>query len=216
MTLLVYHLLVTHCRQRLRIPVHHTGAAVNQTLVVKVHKHAYNRLIAYIVHRECRAIPVAAGAKLAQLIEDDASILLLPLPGILHIFVAAQVALVYAALGKHLHHLGLGRNTCVVRSRHPAGILAHHTCTAYQHVLNSIVQHMTPMQHTWHIRRRNHHRVRFAAVRFRMKQFLLQPKTVPFLFNGTRIVFRCNFHYIYYYIILFKQLLHNLIHQQKP
>ena len=216
MALLINHLLVAHCRQGLRVPVHHTCTAVDQPLVVEVNKNADDALVAHLVHRERRAVPVAAGAQLAKLLQNDATVFLLPLPGVFQKFVAAQAALVDALFGEHLHHLGLGRDAGVVRSRHPAGILAHHSRAAHQHILNRVVQHMAHMQHTRHVGRRNHHRIGLPMVGLGMKQFLLQPEFIPLFLYSTRIIFRSNFHL---YILLYfdyNKLSNNSIHHTNP
>ena len=90
------------------IPVHHTHAAVDLALVVEVAEDAQHSFGADVVHREAGALPVARGAQLAQLLEDHAAVLLLPLPGVAEKLLARERRLLDAFFAEHRHDLGLG------------------------------------------------------------------------------------------------------------
>ena len=173
MLFLVDHLLGREGCQRLRVPVDHAQAAVDVTLVVQVDKHLDDALRALLVHGERCTVPVAAGTQSAQLLEDDASVLVGPVPGVLQELVARQVVLLDALLGQFLHHLSLGSNRGVVGAGHPAGILALHACTANENILNGVVQHVAHVEHTRHVGRWDDDGVRLASVGFGSEQFMI-------------------------------------------
>ena len=87
------------------------------------------------------------------------------------------------------YHLVLGGNACVVRSRHPAGILAIHARLTDKYVIESIVEHMSHVENTGDIRRRDNDSVRFPVIRLRMEALVLQPIGIPFVLYFRRIVF---------------------------
>ena len=88
--LLVDHLVVAHCGQGLGIPVDHPHAAVDIAFLVKIYECIDNSLTQGRVHREPGAVPVAGGSELLELLEDDAAVLLLPLPGVFHELLTGQ------------------------------------------------------------------------------------------------------------------------------
>ncbi len=152
--------------QCLRIPVHHAQSAIDESLVIQVDEDLDDALRAFLVHSERRAVPVARGSQPSQLLQDDAAVLVSPVPGVLQKLLTRQVVLLDALLGQFLHHLGLRGNGGVVSTRHPQGVLALHAGAAHQDVLNRVVQHVTHVQHTGHVGRRNHDGVGFASVGF--------------------------------------------------
>ena len=90
-----------------------------------------------------------------------------PFPGVLQELVAGKVRLLDALCGKLVHHLGLGSNGSMVGSRHPAGILAFHAGTAHQNILYGIIKHVSHVQHTGDVWRRNDDGVRLTTIGFR-------------------------------------------------
>ena len=66
-----------------RIPVHHAQAAIDETLVIEVDEDLDDALRALHVHGEGGTVPVAAGTQTAQLLENDAAVLVSPFPGVL-------------------------------------------------------------------------------------------------------------------------------------
>ena len=164
--LLVDNLLVADGCEGLGIPVHHTHAAIDKSLVVEVDENTDDALIADIVHGEGGAVPVARGTQLTQLLKNDAAILFLPLPCVLQELVAGQTALVDAAFLEHGDHFGLGRDAGMVGAWYPAGIQAQHTGAAYQHILNGVVEHVTHVQHTRHVGRGYHNSISLTIIGF--------------------------------------------------
>ena len=80
-------------RLGLGVPVHHTQAAIDESFVVEVAENFQHTLAAFLVHGESGAVPVAAGSKLAELLEDDTTVFLCPSPGMLQELFASQVTL---------------------------------------------------------------------------------------------------------------------------
>ena len=88
-----------------------------------------------------------------------------PSPGMLQELLAGEVALLDALLGEALDDLGLGGDAGVVGSRHPAGVLSLHSGAAYKDILNGFVEHVSHVEHTRHVGRRDDHRIRLSPVR---------------------------------------------------
>ena len=63
------------------------------------------------------------------------------------------------------YNLCLGSDRCVVGTWYPAGILALHTRTTHQYILQSVVKHVTHMQHTCYIWWRNNDCVWLTSIR---------------------------------------------------
>ena len=80
MLFLVDNLLVGERRLCLWIPVHHAHAAVDESLVVEVAEHFYHPFAACLIHGEGGAIPIARATQLAQLFQNDATMLVCPVP----------------------------------------------------------------------------------------------------------------------------------------
>ncbi len=181
--LLVYHLLVRKGRLGCGVPMHHAHAAVYFPLVVEVDENLYDTLGAGPVHGEACAVPVARGAQLAQLLEDDAAVFLLPLPCVAQELLAREARLV-DALGLELgHNLGLGGDGGMVGTGDPAGVLALLAGAAHQYVLQRVVEHVPHMEHTRHVGGRDDYRVGFAGVGLRMEKFVVDPILVPLRFD---------------------------------
>ena len=189
--LLVDHFLIGESREGLGVPVHHAQTAIDVALAVEVDKHLDDTGRALLIHCESGAVPIARGAQPAQLLQDDAAVLVGPLPGVLQKLVARQVMLFDALFGQLSHHLGFGCNRGVVGARHPAGILAFHASVAHQDVLNGIVEHVSHVEHTRHIGRGNDYCVRLATIRLRAEELVVQPILIPLRFDRLRVVLCC-------------------------
>ena len=106
--LLVYYLLVAECCLCLRVPVYHTQATIDETFVIEVAEYFYYAAAACLVHCECGAVPIARCTQFAQLFEDDASVLVGPLPSVFKELLACEVALLNTLLGKFFYYFCLG------------------------------------------------------------------------------------------------------------
>ena len=202
----IYYLFVAEGSLCLRIPVHHAQSAVDISLVVEIDKNLDDTLRTLLVHGECRAVPVARCTKTAQLLEDDAAMLVSPVPSVLEELVAREVVFLYSLFGKTFHHLSLGGYGSMVGARHPACVFPLHACSAHEDVLNSVVKHVSHVQHTCDIWRRNDDSVWFASVGLAAEELVVKPILIPFRLHRLWVIFALNFHlYIAYLIIRFKK-----------
>ena len=188
---LIDNFLVRKGSQCLRVPVHHAHTAVNESLVIQVAEHLDDALAADFIHRKAGAVPVTAGTQLAQLLQNDTSVLLGPCPGMLQELLTGQVSLLDSLCGQTVHHLGLSGNRSVVGTRHPAGILAFHAGAAHQNILNGIVQNVSHVQHTGYVWRWDYHGIWLAAIGLRAEQLVVKPILIPFFLYICRIVLTC-------------------------
>ena len=189
--LAIDHFLGREGGECLRIPVHHAESAIDESLVIEVNENLDDTLRTLLVHREGSAVPVTAGTQAAQLLQDDATVLISPVPSVLQELFTCQVTLFDALFGELLHHLCLSRNRGMVSTRYPAGILTFHACTAHQDILNRIVQHVSHVEHTSHVWWWDHDCIRLTGVGFAGEQFVVQPILIPFRFDLFWVIFTC-------------------------
>ena len=147
-----------------RIPVHHAQTTIDEAFVIEVDEDLDDALRALHVHGEGGAVPVAAGTQTAQLLEDDASVLVGPLPCVLQELLTGEVVLLDALFGELLHHLGLRSDGGVVGAGNPEGVLTLHTGTTDKDILNGVVQHVSHVEHSGNVGRRNHDGIGLASV----------------------------------------------------
>ena len=80
---LMDNLVVRHGGMPYRIPVHHSDTAIYPSLLVEIHESIYYGLVKFRLHSEAGSVPVARSAELAKLLEDNSTVFLFPLPGVL-------------------------------------------------------------------------------------------------------------------------------------
>ena len=160
-------LFVRKGSQRFRVPVHHTDSAIDQSFIEQINEYFDNAFATFLVHSKGCTIPVAGCTELAKLFEDDTSMFVRPVPGMFQKFVTGQVGFLDTLRGKFVYDFRFSGDGSMVSSRHPAGIFAFHTGTANQNILNGIIKHMSHVQHTGDIRRRDDDGVRFTTIGFR-------------------------------------------------
>ena len=177
-----------------RIPVDHADTAVYHALLIKVAEGGYHSLGQLRLHSEAGTVPVAGSAEFAELLKDDAPVLLFPLPRMLEEFLAADVLLADSPLLEPGHDLGLGGDAGVIRARHPAGVLAVHARLADKHIVDGVVEHMAHVEDSRHVRRRDDYCIWFTAVRLRMEALVLRPICVPLVLDRGRVIFCFKFH----------------------
>ena len=188
---LVDYLLVRECSLSFRVPVNHAHATIDETLLIKVAEYVDNGTGACLVHGECCAVPVAAGTEFAELLEDDAAVLVSPVPSVLEELIAGEVGLLDALLSEAVYNLSLGSDTSVVGTWYPACVLALHACTANENILDRIIEHVTHVKHTCYVWWRDHHCIRFTTVWLRAEKLVVEPVLIPFTFHCLWIVFTC-------------------------
>ena len=175
----------------LGVPVDHAQATVDESFLVEVNEHLQHALATLLVHGESRAVPVARGTQLAELLEDDASVLLCPIPGVLEELFAGQVTLLDALGSQLVDHLSFGGDAGMVGSRHPAGVLALHAGTTHQDVLDGIVEHVPHVEHTRDVGRRDDDGIGLTSIGFRTEQFVVHPILVPLGLHFSGVVLTC-------------------------
>ena len=182
----VDHLVVGDGGEGDGIPVDHPHSPVDHALLVEMAEGCDDRFREVGIHGEPRAVPVAGCTEFAELVEDYASVLLLPLPGMFEEFLTRQVFLGDAHGLEPRDDLAFGGDGGMVGTGHPAGVLAVHPGLAHQDVVEGVVQDMAHVEDSRHVRRRNHYGVRFPFIWFGMETLVVQPPSIPFVFY-----FRC-------------------------
>ena len=151
-------------RVHLRVPIDQPLVAVNQPLAIQLDEDPAHRGGQSRVHRKPLARPIRRAAEPAQLVDDRAAGLGLPLPDALDEFVAAERALVDLPLGKLVGHDDLGGDAGVIGAGLPQHVAPAQALIADQHILQGESQRMAHMQAAGHVRRRHHDRIgRFCA-----------------------------------------------------
>ena len=184
------HLFVGEARLRDRAPVHHALAAVDIAAFVERDESLQDRLRVAGVERVDRAVPVAGGAELTELSEDDAAVLVAPLGGDLDEFLAAEVvARLTFLLTEFLFDAGLRGDAGVVGAREPEGGFAFLTGAADHDVLQRVIEQVAHVQDASDVGRRDHHRERFAGVvDLALEATGGDPAVVPLLFDALGFV----------------------------
>ena len=188
---LVDNLLVRECSLSLRVPVNHAHATIDESLLVKVAEYVDDGTRAGLVHGECCAVPIAAGTEFAELFEDDATMLVSPVPSVLEELLAGKVGLLDALLSEAVYNLCLGSDTGMVGTWYPTCVLALHASTANENILDSIVEHVSHVEHTCYVWWRDNHCIRFTTIWLRAEKLVVEPVLIPFTFHCLWIVFTC-------------------------
>src|SRR5262245_53368779 len=85
----------------------------------------------------------------------------------------------------------LGCDPCVVRARHPQGVVALHALPADEYVLKRVVQRVTEVQRAGYVGRGNDDRIRRVRwIGFAMEIALFVPKRVPAFLRFGMLVLR--------------------------
>ena len=89
--LLINHLLVAEGGEGGGIPIDHADTTIDQPLAVQITEDSEDAPGTDVVHGEGRAVPVAGGTEASELLEDDATVLLFPLPSVAQKLLAGEV-----------------------------------------------------------------------------------------------------------------------------
>jgi len=157
------HFLIAQCSLIFRAPVAHAEATVDVAALVKLHKGIEHAPRIGLIKGKARPIPVTGGTQLAQLLENDAAVLLFPLPSPFDEFFPSEIATIQSFLAQLILNAGLCRDAGMISARKPEGFLALETSPAGEYILQRIVQDVPHVEDSGHIRRRNHDHVRFAV-----------------------------------------------------
>ena len=176
----VFDLGVGQGRGAVRAPVDDAAAAVDEPLVIEIHKHLAHRARTALIHREALAIPVAGGAELFQLLDDAPAVLVFPRPHALKKFFAPEVVagdtLVLAQIFLDLDLCG---DASVVRARQPERAVALHALRADENVLQRFVKGVPHVKLAGDVRRGDHDRERlFRLVDLCVEELFFLPKGI--------------------------------------
>ena len=136
-------------------PVDDALAAVDQTVVVPVAEDLAHGLRVVLVHGKALVIEVDGAAHALDLLDDDAAVLVGPIPASVDKLVAADLQAADALTLELLVDLSLRGDTGVVGTQHPARGLAAHAGHADDGVLDGVVGGVAHVELAGHVGRRN-------------------------------------------------------------
>ena len=136
-------------------PVDDALAAVDQAVVVPVAEDLAHGLRVVLVHSEALVVEVDRAAHTLDLLDDDAAVLVGPIPASVDKLVAADLQAADALTLELLVDLSLRGDTCVVGTQHPARGLAAHAGHADDGVLDGVVGGVAHVELAGHVGRRN-------------------------------------------------------------
>ena len=136
-------------------PVDDALAAVDQAVVVPVAEDLTHSLGVILVHGKALVVEVDRAAHALDLLDDDAAVLVGPIPASIDKLVSTDLQAADALALELLVDLGLRGDTGVVGAQHPARGLAAHTGHTDDGVLDGVVGGVTHVELAGHIGRRN-------------------------------------------------------------
>jgi len=182
-------LFIGQCGAAARAPVDQTVALVNQSFFIEADKDLTHRLAQPLVHGEAFTLPVAGGAELAELLEDDAAVFFPPLPDALEEPVAAEGVAGLPLEAQRRLDLVLGGDAGMIGARHPQGLVALHFFPADEEILDRVIEDMAHGEHAGHVGRRDHDRIGvFGGPGIGVEQLVLFPESVPAVFHQGGII----------------------------
>ena len=152
---LVLGLVVRDSSGAVRAPVDDALAAVDQTIVVPVAEHLAHGLGVVLVHGEALVVEVDGAAHTLDLLDDDAAVLVGPIPAGVDKLIAADLQAANALALELLVDLGLRSDTGMVGAEHPARGLTAHASHTNDGVLDGVVGGMAHVELAGHVGRRN-------------------------------------------------------------
>ncbi len=175
-------------------PVDHAFAAVDETLLVEIDEHLLDAARVLRVHGEPGAGPVAGSAESAELLEDDAAVLLLPFPDAVDEGIAAEVIAVpdLAGLAEGFLDDVLGGDAGVIGAGEPEDFLAFHAGLAGEDVLDGVVEDVPEGEDAGDVGRRDDDGIGRACWRHAGgvcgETAVFHPEVVPLGFDSLRFV----------------------------
>ena len=152
---LVLGLVVRDSGGAVGAPVDDALAAIDQAVVVPVAEDLAHGLGVVLVHGKALVIEVDGAAHALDLLDDDAAVLVGPIPASVDKLVATDLQAANALALELLVDLGLRSDTGVVGAQHPARGLTAHASHTDDGVLNGVVGGVTHVELAGHIGRRN-------------------------------------------------------------
>ena len=136
-------------------PVDDALATVDQAVVVPVAKDLAHGMGVVLVHGEALVVEVDGAAHALDLLDDDAAVLVGPVPAGVDKLIATDLQAADALALELLVDLGLRSDTGVIGAEHPARGLAAHAGHADDGVLDGIVGSVAHVELAGHVGRRN-------------------------------------------------------------
>ena len=152
---LIFGLVVRDGSGAVGAPVNDTLATVDQAVVVPIAEDLAHGLCVILVHGEALVVEVDGAAHALDLLDDDAAVLVGPVPAGVDKLVATDLQAADALALELLVDLGLRGDTGVVGAEHPARGLAAHAGHADNGVLNGVVGSVAHVELAGHVGRRN-------------------------------------------------------------
>ena len=152
---LVLSLVVRDGSGAVGAPVNDALTAVDQAVVVPVAEHLAHGLGVVLVHGEALVIEVDGAAHTLDLLDDNAAVLVGPIPAGVNKLVATNLQAADALALELLVDLGLCGDTGVIGAQHPARGLAAHAGHTDDGVLDGVVGGMAHVELAGHVGRRN-------------------------------------------------------------
>ena len=136
-------------------PVDDALAAIDQAVVVPVAEDLAHGLGIVLVHGEALVVEVDRAAHALDLLDDDAAVLVGPVPAGVDKLVATNLQAANALALELLVDLGLRGDTGVVGAQHPARGLAAHAGHTDDGVLDGVIGGVAHVELAGHVGRRN-------------------------------------------------------------
>ena len=152
---LIFGLVVRDGGGAVGAPVNDTLATVDQAVVVPIAEDLAHGLRVVLVHGKALVIEVNGAAHTLDLLDDDATVLVGPIPASVDKLVATDLQAANALALELLVDLGLRGDTGVIGSEHPARGLAAHAGHTDDGVLDGVVGGVTHVELAGHVGRRN-------------------------------------------------------------
>ncbi len=154
-----------------------------------MNKNLLNLTGVIFIHRKALATPVTGASKALKLLDNDPSVVLLPLPYHFKKLLTPNIMLGLTLGPELLLNLCLRGNPRMVCTRQPEHFLPLLSGPATKDILQGVIQDMPHVQNSSDVRRRDDYRIS-GLVRgcVRAKTIRLQPLPVPFLLYLARFI----------------------------
>ncbi len=181
------HFEIGQGRVQHRVPVDETLAPINQSFVVQLHEYLADSFGQTFVHRKTISTPVHGCAKATGLIGDLTAGFVFPGPDALDKFFTTKIVFRQAIVIQDSLHDHLCGNASVVHARLPECAMALHTMKTRQRIHDRVLEGVTHVQRSGHVRRRNDNAIGFT-VALGLEVALFFPVLVQTLFDVLRLV----------------------------
>ena len=152
---LIFGLVVRDGSGAVGAPVNDALATVDQAVVVPIAEDPAHGLCVILVHGEALVVEVDGAAHALDLLDDDAAVLVGPVPAGVDKLIATNLQAADALALELLVDLGLRCDTGVVGAEHPARGLTAHASHTDDGVLDGVVGGVTHVELAGHVGRRN-------------------------------------------------------------